>query len=275
MKNSYAISAAVALLLAGCATHPLAIPEGTYRTSDGRAVLVFDRDRAALHVPTARQPQAKAPYGHEYGYQIFADGYLAFIGASTQYPYLRQLDCEWFWTGSAVECRRENGHNLTFVREIRPIATPPATDEQRVWLAVAQHLRNEGSAGATPGQVLVLRARTQFASRWGAVSQLRNDARGDFCGNSYDEARGILAGLKRMSHYDDKSLRDTFAHRPEFSLVDGKPGGGIGLSVVIFRGEDEAYVGMELGGREGAILRVSRRDGDWHGVRECARWTSS
>lgn len=277
MKRGHWQSTACALLLLGCATRPdLVVPEGTYVEKDGVAVLVFDDDRVELHVPTARHADANAPYGHDYSYRMANDGQLAFIGASTQYYYLWDIDCEWYWTGRSVECRRESGDNLTFVRDTSPAVRAPATEEQRVWLAVAQHLRDARSADVVEADTLVLYARTAFVSRFGAVSQLRERARVEFCGNSYDEARGILSGLKHMSNFHDKSLRDTFAHRPGIELVERQPaqGGALGLSVVLFKGEREAYVSVDLGGKRGAILRVARPGTEWYEIVECGRWGS-
>jgi hypothetical protein len=243
--------------------------------SDPRAVLVFDGDEAIVDVPTIHERGPASWIGHSHFYDLDKDGELNFIATSAEAHYLFEMNRACRWDGTSVKCLRSNGNNLTFVRAPTDVAMAPATEEQRVWLAAAQHVLANESAGTSKPGPLVVRSRTSFPGR-AAVSQLQKNAKQEFCGQSREGARSIVYVLNRLGGRE-RSVRDVFANRPEFSLTDSRPKKGdyVGLSEVLFHGEmQSAYLNVDISGRSGSIVKMEKKDGAWQWAAECATWIS-
>jgi hypothetical protein len=208
------------LMLAGCGLLPAPrLPEGTYLEANGTSsALVVYGERVEVHVATPGDPQTD---GQDYFYDMAGNGSLHFITASANLRQLQELDCNWHWAGDAIECRRDSGNNLRFVRASRLQAL--VTDEQRVWLAAAQHELAGRAAGEVNEGTRFVLARTAYPRQRGVNGQLREQAARGFCGLAADEAQAVLYVLKRMSAYHAKPVRDVFADRAGFSLADAHP----------------------------------------------------
>jgi hypothetical protein len=106
------------------------MPEGTYlQENHPSAALVVYGGRAEVHVATPGDPQA---VGQDYSYDMAGDGFPHFVTASANLRQLYELDCTWQWSGEAIECRRDSGNNLRFVRASR-LQAP----ERLIWACTA------------------------------------------------------------------------------------------------------------------------------------------
>ena len=270
------------LLLAACASAAeRRVPDGTYvAVTDRTAVLVFDGDEAIVQMSATLDQGPASWIGRGYSYNLSKSGDLHFIGTSAEAHYLieqnRYRHCR--WNDPLVECQGNNGDDVTYMRPPAGVAMPPATEEQRVWLAAAQHVHATESAGMSTPAPLAINSRTTFPGR-AAVSRLQKNAKQEFCGESREDARTIIYVLNRLGGRA-RSVRDVFANRPEFALADSRPTKGdyLGLSEVLFyKGTNDrqfAYLNVDIGGQSGSIVKMEKQDGAWAWSAECATWTN-
>lgn len=265
------------LLLAGCASVPRGdLPDGTYRAVGGAAgALILDGKRMSVYSPApAGSPRAR-PEPHVFSYALNADGTLRLWGSSNDPDYLRVISgCEWRWSGSAIECGRADGAVERFARDLSGSALAPATPEQQVWLAAAEHVRANESASVIAQRTLTIYHRTSFPKFRYAIAQLEMQARAGFCGLPREEAAGVVRSL----HWQNKEpggLGDVFDHRPGFAVVDRRPDKGVllGLSRVVFdQAGSAAYLNIDISGRSGSLVQFRRVNGNWVWASECATW---
>ena len=268
------------LLLTGCAlTAERRVPDGTYlAVTDRTAVLVFDGDEAIVQMSATLDQGPTSWIGRGYSYNMSKSGDLHFIGTSAEAHTLFELNRHCRWNGTSVECQRTTGDNVIYTRPPAGVAMPPATEEQRVWLAAAQHVQANESAGTSNLGTLAINSRTTFPGR-AAVSRMQKNAKQQFCGESREDARTIIYVLDRLGGRE-RSVRDVFANLPEFALADSRPAKGdyLGLSEVLFyKGAKDtqfAYLNVDIGGQTGSIVKMEKQDGAWTWSAECATWTN-
>jgi hypothetical protein len=275
-----ALFAVSVLMFAGCTIGPgRRVPDGTYlEETDRSAVLVFDGDEALVQTGAAQDRGPVSWIGRSCHYSLSKAGDLHFTGTSVEAHYLFEMNRGCRWNGTAIECRGRDGNSRTYLRPPADAVMPPATEEQRVWLAAATHvLANESAGTSNPGP-LVVRSRTSFPRRT-TVSQLRKNAKQEFCGQSSEDARSIIFILNRAGGRG-RSIRDLFVNRPEFSLTDNLPkkGDSLGMSEVLFyrdaKNVQSAYLSVEISGRSGSIVKMENKAGSWQWADECATWVS-
>jgi hypothetical protein len=269
----------LSLVIAGCTHLPKGgVPEGTYRESSGsRDALVIEGMQVSVYLPELFAAFHPGADEREFAYQLNADGSLRLWSSSNDNYFLHViLDCDWRWTGAAIECARKDGTVKRFTRNTSGDPLPPATPEQQVWLAIARKVRANEMSSAGRELALSIYHETSFPTRRAQVTQLEKQARKGFCGLAQSESAGVVRSL-RWQNKRAKSIGDVFEHRPEFSITDRHPSKGdyLGLSHVVFnRDGDTAYVNADIGGLSGSIVQAKLVNGAWTWAEECATWVS-
>lgn len=267
------------LLLLGCTSMPKGgVPDGTYREVNGsRDALVIDGKQLSVYLPDLYGNWRPSPDGREFSYQLNPDGSLRLWGSSNDAYFLAIInDCDWRWTGSAIECTREGSAVTRFARNSSDAALPPATPEQQVWLAVARQVRANEISSVGKEVALAIYHQTSFPTHRAHLTQLDKQARAGFCSLARDESAGVLRSL-RWQNKRAKSIGDVFEHLPEFTVTDTRPGKGsyLGLSHVVFGREGKtAYVNADISGQSGSIVQMRLSEGVWVWGDECATWVS-
>jgi hypothetical protein len=162
------------------------------------------------------------------------------------------------------------------VRGPQGVPAPPVSDEQRVWLAAAEHVLADELQGRTPTSRMQVFHVTGFPAFRPAMERLKQAARDGYCGESARDSKYILSRLEG-GRARPRLVGEVFEHRAQFEVTDHRPADGdyLRFSEVIFNRErTKAFLNVDISGLSGAIVRLTRTDGAWGGLTACVDWVS-